>query len=385
MERKEITGIERPVYGGEEKTVSVEARMSYRDYELTRDLIIKVKQKEATEEEKRELLENYGENLEKIIPGENKSLKKITGPLNLTDRDPDTGITVVWKSDAPEIINEKGEVDLLRAEDRHKIELQALMTLDGITVTKTFQLEIDTNASGEDYEQSLNHSLQDAVNKASDDNTGRYLTLPGELDGGIRIRWFRGGKDDMTPLLLIFIIGMLTIYFKRYDRINREIKEAEESIIRDLPEFMNKLVLLLNAGMVVSSAFKKIAEDYEASRSGGSLPQGSGQKRALYEELCEIQKKVDQTNLSLIRELQEFSRRSGVRELVRMTAMISDNWNKGSLLAEKLEGESNLLWISRKKRAEEKGKLAETKLTFPLMLLLIVLIMVTIAPALMEM
>jgi tight adherence protein C len=67
-----------------------------------------------------------------------------------------------------------------------------------------------------------------------------------------------------------------------------------------------------------------------------------------------------------------------------MTAVISDNWDKGSVLAEKLEGESNLLWISRKKRAEEKGKLAETKLTFPLVILLIVLIMVTIAPALME-
>ena len=44
-----------------------------------------------------------------------------------------------------------------------------------------------------------------------------------------------------------------------------------------------------------------------------------------------------------------------------------------------------LLWFSRKKRAAEKGRLAETKLTFPLMLLLLALVMVTTAPALLDM
>ncbi len=43
------------------------------------------------------------------------------------------------------------------------------------------------------------------------------------------------------------------------------------------------------------------------------------------------------------------------------------------------------MWIGRKKKAEEKGKLAETKLTFPLMILLLVLIMITVAPALLGM
>ncbi len=148
---------------------------------------------------------------------------------------------------------------------------------------------------------------------------------------------------------------------------------------------MNKLVLLLNAGLVVSTAFSKIVEDYQTFHRGEKQQENMKNKRCLYDELCEIQKKVDQSNASLIRELKEFSQRSGVRELVRLTAVISDNWNKGSMLAEKLEGESELLWVSRKKRAEEKGRLAETKLTFPLMILLIVLIMVTIAPAMMEM
>ena len=51
-------------------------------------------------------------------------------------------------------------------------------------------------------------------------------------------------------------------------------------------------------------------------------------------------------------------------------------------LTEKLQRESETLWINRKKNCEEKGKLAETKLTLPLMIFLIVLIVITVAPAL---
>ena len=58
---------------------------------------------------------------------------------------------------------------------------------------------------------------------------------------------------------------------------------------------------------------------------------------------------------------------------------------KGVNLTEKLESESDILWTQRKKIAEEKGRIAETKLTFPLALLLLVLILITAAPAIMEM
>mgnify|MGYP000656837785 FL=1 len=51
---------------------------------------------------------------------------------------------------------------------------------------------------------------------------------------------------------------------------------------------------------------------------------------------------------------------------------------------EKLKQENSLLWLARKQQSEEKGRLAETKLTLPLMILLLVLIMMTIAPAMME-
>ena len=144
---------------------------------------------------------------------------------------------------------------------------------------------------------------------------------------------------------------ILIVYFKRYDRIDREIKEAETSVNRDLPEFINKLVLLLNAGLVFSSAFSKIIEDYESFYHTKKAEQSH--TKFLYEEMLEYRKKSLNQRIP-DRELKEFSQRCGVREMVRLTAIISDNWDKGSTLAEKLESESNLLWIGRKKRRRKR-------------------------------
>jgi len=154
-------------------------------------------------------------------------------------------------------------------------------------------------------------------------------------------------------------------------------KEAKESIIRELPEFINKLVLLLNAGLVLTSAFDRILENYEAS--------GKEVKSYFYLQLLQVGCSMREANSPMLCEFKDFAGRSGVRELMRAANIIADNAHKGAELTEKLQSESELLWLTKKKLAEENGRLAESKMTFPLLILLLSLIMITIAPALMEM
>lgn len=385
LDNEQITSIKRPDYGKVTASVPMEAHIKYKDFEWNKDITLKVNGKGLIASEKKKVLQTFEKELRELILGENVDFDHISKPLNLIDRDMNTGINVLWLSDQPEIINKRGEIDLLRAERFQKIQLHAKLELDGVAMSESYLLRIDTNASLEDYKLSVNRRLMETMNLLREGKDSTYLNLPDALEEGIEIRWVAGRKNNAIVLFLIFLVSVLIVYFKRYDQINKELKEAEESISRDLPAFMNKLVLLLNAGLVVSTAFSKIVADYEAFHHGDVEGKRQKGKSYLYEELCEIQKRVNQSNTSLIGELKEFSQRTGVREMVRFTAVICDNWSKGSMLAEKLEEESGLLWISRKKRAEEKGNLAETKLTFPLMISLIVLIMVTIAPALMEM
>jgi dynactin complex subunit len=93
---------------------------------------------------------------------------------------------------------------------------------------------------------------------------------------------------------------------------------------------------------------------------------------------------VHNTNGSMSTEFRNFAKESGIRELLRLSNIIEDNIHKGAALSEKLEAESENLWISRKKACEEKGRLSETKMTVPLMMFLMVLIVITVAPAMIE-
>lgn len=382
-QNKEITSVTRPGNGQDVKPVPMEVQMSYRGAVLAKDINLKVGRKMRTSREKLALLEDFKASLGERILGENKDLNHITKPLSLMDRDPETGITIDWSSEDSEVVSDSGEVNLIKAAGKGTVKLKADLALDDAVSSAVYRLKIDPNAQEEDYQRSLELALKDSLNEIAKDTFLDRIVLPDELDGGVKVKWFSGKEKNSALLVPAFLFMILVVYFRRYDKIDREIREAELSVNRDLPEFINKLVLLLNAGLVFSSAFSKIVKDYNTFYSYERAEHSK--KKFLYEEFAEIQKRVDQSNTSLMRELKEFAQRCGVREMVRLTAVISDNWNKGSTLAEKLEAESDLMWISRKKRAEEKGKLAETKLTFPLMILLLVLILITIAPAMLEM
>lgn len=147
-----------------------------------------------------------------------------------------------------------------------------------------------------------------------------------------------------------------------------KIKKANlENVSEELPDFINMLVLLLNSGLVLISAVERIAEE---EREG-----------YFYEELKKISDRMKSLNSSFVTEFREFARESGSRELLRLSNVFSDNIGKGSELVEKMELESAYMWQMRKKQVEEKGRLAESKLTFPMSLMLVSLIIIAAAPA----
>lgn len=171
--------------------------------------------------------------------------------------------------------------------------------------------------------------------------------------------------------ILLFGMVFLGIYKFRYFIIERQIKKDKEAIVSALPELMDRVILLLSAGMYIEGIMEKIAKD-------------GGNENILFGKITELLTKSKESNKSIIYELSEYSVRTGIRELIRFANILENNFHKGSDLVDKLEAEGALLWSGRRKIAEEHAKKAETKLSFPLMLLLLSLITITSAPMLMS-
>ena len=147
----------------------------------------------------------------------------------------------------------------------------------------------------------------------------------------------------------------------------------QRSVRKQLPVFVNELVLLMGAGLVLSRAFEAAVESA-----------GEGTSDYFYSGLRRICHSIRNTNAVMHEELRNFSKESGVSEFMRISSIISDNINKGSELTEKLEREMDSLWNARRLHAEQRGRLAETKMTIPLAVFLCVLIIITVAPAMMQ-
>jgi len=236
------------------------------------------------------------------------------------------------------------------------------------------EAEEATGDEAEGAQPAVESEINKAIRIINKSDAGEELLLPSELPGGIRLTWEEAQSRRFVLVFPLSALAAFILYQGRYSRIKKMSGEAKDSIVKELPEFINKLVLLLNAGLVITSAFNRILSNY-----GG----GKEVKSYFYQQLLEIDRGNREMNSSIIGGFKEFAGRSGVREFSRVAGIIADNMDKGAELVEKLQNESELLWLTKKKSAEEKGRLAETKLTFPLVLLLLVLIMVTVAPALM--
>lgn len=229
----------------------------------------------------------------------------------------------------------------------------------------------------ENNEDITQHEIRKTIYQLNENSEVSTVTLPRKLTNGTRISWTPKEEKNGLFLLITFILAAFAIYRNRDAELTKAEKEARESVLRELPEFVNKLVLLLNAGLILSSAFCKIVSDFHRIRGG--------ENNYFYTQLEQIMTKCCETNGSVQREIRNFAVRSSVVEFMRLSNIISDSMTKGSDLMIQLKMEGESLWAARRKQMEEKGKLAETKLTFPLVILLLVLVMITIAPAMMEM
>lgn len=258
--------------------------------------------------------------------------------------------------------------------DQGKIKREYYITIEPSGIVKSQQSKISDSPLEQDSEAQIEAELRNIISKLNADTSSKKVQLPRELKEGGKLVWTKKRDSDMALYLIVFAVVLFLLYKSRFYTVEQAERKARASIIRELPEFINKILLRLNAGSVLTAAFMDTVEDSVHSGKGNTY---------FYQQMEQIARSVKETNGVLHQELREFSKRSGVNELIRITNIINDNISKGEDFSEKLKKENELLWFSRRQHAEEQGRLAETKLTMPLMILLLVLIMITIAPALM--
>lgn len=355
--------------------VIVEARRGDLSVEGVSNLIIN--EEKLSDREKDVILDRFSKELPDMVCPIQNGKRIVTPDFRLPSEDGEEGIHILWETSDPVLISSDGSFDVLAlAEEEESVTLTAVMTLEG----REKEISFDVILRDEDamYRESLTKKLRELSEELSAGETGETVALPESLGDEIDLCWKAYDTGSTGWILLSGVTLAILFFFARYSFAEREIRRYRQGIIKNFPSFIDKLVLLLNSGLTVLAAMEKMAEDCEEAAR-------YDKRNTLAYEAAEIGRKVRETNASLTKEWRKFAARTGIHEILRFSTIIEDNIGKGISLAEKLEAEGDLLREKEKKSLQEKMRMIDTKLTLPLILMLFSLVLVTVAPAMMQM
>lgn len=178
------------------------------------------------------------------------------------------------------------------------------------------------------------------------------------------------GKLSIGGILGGIVLGCVGFFGPDYE-LKKKIDKRSKEMLFDFPDFLNKLMLLVNAGLTVDKAWDKIVRD-------------SDKETALFFELRKVNREVS-AGKTREQSYQDMARRCKVPEISIFINILIQNSKKGtSDLVIMLQGQSDECWGLRKNLAKQKGEEASTKLLFPMMVMLFAVFMIVIVPAVMQ-
>lgn len=176
------------------------------------------------------------------------------------------------------------------------------------------------------------------------------------------------------PLLIGMglLLGLL-LPARPFMEAGRQVERRKQAIISELPEALSKLMLLVGAGEPVLQAFSRCLEGKDPAA------------QPLYKEWERVVIAL-RNGESFSTAIEKFNRGCAVQEVSIFTTVMLLNYRRGGdqfVLA--LREISYSLWEKRKAVARSRGEEASSKLVFPLVGILLVLMVFVAAPAMLLM
>lgn len=338
-------------------------------------------------EQQRKEYETAYEYIDQTILKNNTELSFVGSNLNLLSSIPGLDVTVCWETEPGSIIEQTGVVHNENLKNPVNVSLKgAIFNATGgeIGIYQTTVCVIPK----EQYEyvqwkQELEKKIEDSISESSGITR---IQLPEEYKGK-RIEWVTRKGDEALYLVLLGIIVSIAIYVEMNEELQTQLKKRKKQMLYDYPNIINKLALLIGAGMTVSGAWERIVKDYlkisekDAVQRGRFGQEKKAETRYAYEEM-RITSQQLAIGVSEVIAFEEFGQRSGIVEYMKLSSVLIQNMRKGT------EGLTTILGLmareafeGRKQRARQLGEEAGTKLLVPMIIMLVLVLVIIMVPA----
>ncbi len=170
-----------------------------------------------------------------------------------------------------------------------------------------------------------------------------------------------------SPVALLFggLLAWLLMWYVD-ELFNDQLEERRDQLLSDFPQMLSKMTLLVNSGMTVRDAWKRIA---------------STSDRALYKEMrltvLDMQNGMIEADA-----YNDFAERCSIKEIRRFSATMTQSLQKGNAeIALFLRSMADEMWEEKKHFVKRKGEAANSKLLIPTALIFIGILLLIMVPA----
>ena len=178
------------------------------------------------------------------------------------------------------------------------------------------------------------------------------------------------GKSDITGLVFIFALGF-GLFFLADKNLDDQYKNRKLKLERDFPDFISKLILLVNAGLTVRQAIERIVAEAPINAP-------------LYKELNEVINDI-RAGSSENEAYSDFAERCKLKQITNFVSILQQNIRLGgNQMLFELRRMGTECWEMRKNTARQLGETASSKLMIPLVIMFLAVVLICVAPVILE-
>ena len=293
----------------------------------------------------------------------------VTQDLPFLDQLKDSPVSVLWISEAPEILDHAGTIGENIPADGASVRVRAVLSYEKEVREIPYSFRVYPADTA--IPEMLAKQLRIAADRVNDPSSDRLL-LPSALEGET-VLW--QAKHSHSGLIL-FLLGLLAsaVMLAGFFKENADAeKKLEKALLHDYPDLIDTLVLLLSAGMSSRGAVGKMALDYKAGLQKG------GMKRPGYELFLAAHQDMQRGVLERDAYVR-LGQSCHVSRYKTLSSLLVQNLEKGGASMHAiLLREAKDAADCRLKEARILGEEAGTKLLAPMLLMLgIVLVFLTV-------
>ncbi len=359
--------IARPENGTKYETISVALD------DVTEEWTLEVEPRKKTGEEIEEAFSETVRSIYRRLGTEEGGKAVLMESVELPRYDSETGVNIRWDSSETSVVSKEGNVQRAPLKAPCEITLRACMSFGGESREHWFYAEVPPYGAesaeavlykAEEYLKNLEKETQDADGFYLPEAIGT-VTVGTKEDSGAVFKWI---------IAAVLFLPLAVVIAKRQEK-EKERKMREEECMTAYPQLITKLTLYIGAGLSLRGAWERLAADYrgKAEASEGTDTVG--------EEVLLLAGEL-KNGTSEAKAYEEFGRRIGLKPYLRCASLLVSQLQKGSgVLRKSLESEVRLAWEMYREQVTKKGEEAQTKLLFPMMGMLFLVMAVIMIPA----